>query len=249
MTIWSSACSRRQLATDLFDRCSANAMSVFSHVFRPRLMRCRVPVRHFCAPSWNEARFGGATITLGNDPPKCLDTFKNQLNDVMSSIRSAKRRGVFMKVPMSHAAVIPFAAKHGFCYHHAEGESATLLAWLPSTPSPVPDFATHVVGVGGMALNDNNEVLVVKEKCAPAATSQGSWKLPGGLLNLGEEIADGVAREVKEETGVVAEFRSLLAARHQHGAAFGRDDLYCVCLLRPVTSEITIDEEEIEEAR
>ena len=58
-----------------------------------------------------------------------------------------------------------------------------------------------------------------------------------------------MAREVREETGVTATFRSILAARHQHGAAFGRDDMYMVCLLRPVTHEISIDENEIGEAR
>jgi len=51
-----------------------------------------------------------------------------------------------------------------------------------------------------------------------------------------------VAREVLEETGVTAEFKALLAVRHQHGAAFGRDDAYCVCLLSPLTSAITICE-------
>lgn len=50
------------------------------------------------------------------------------------------------------------------------------------------------------------------------------------------------------QTGVIATFRSLLAVRHQHGAAFGRDDMYCVCLLQPETTEITIDENEIGEA-
>lgn len=39
--------------------------------------------------------------------------------------------------------------------------------------------------------------------------------------------------QVFEETGVRADFLSLLAIRHQHGAAFGRDDAYCVCLLEP----------------
>jgi ADP-ribose pyrophosphatase YjhB (NUDIX family) len=167
----------------------------------------------------------------------------------MAEIRHAKRRGVFMKVPIAAAAVIPTAADHGFRFHHAEGTTAMLLNWLPEDePCPVPDFATHVIGLGGMCLNEKHEVLCVKEKRAPAATSQGSWKLPGGLIDLGEEIADGVAREVREETGVEATFQSLLAARHQHGAAFGRDDMYCICLLSPQTSEIKIDENEIGEA-
>ena len=154
-----------------------------------------------------------------------------------------------MKVPITHSAVIPIAAEHGFRFHHAEGDAAMLLNWLPADdPCPVPDFATHVIGLGGLVLNDDLEVLCVKEKRAPAATSQGSWKLPGGLIDLGEEIADGVAREVCEETGVRASFRSVLAMRHQHGAAFGRDDMYMVCLLRPESTEIFIDEAEIGEA-
>ena len=30
------------------------------------------------------------------------------------------------------------------------------------TPSPVPDFATHVIGMGGMCINDRHEVLLVQ---------------------------------------------------------------------------------------
>lgn len=31
---------------------------------------------------------------------------------------------------------------------------------------------------------------------------QGQWSIPGGSLELGETLAEGVARELKEETGV-----------------------------------------------
>ena len=201
-------------------------------------------------PTWTEARFGGANIVLNSDTIPCLETFSTQFSNVMADIRSAGRRGVFMKVPIAMSAAIPVAAEHGFKYHHAEGDHAMLLNWLPvDEPCPVPDFATHVIGLGGMVLNEaDGTVLCVKEKRAPAATSQGSWKLPGGLIDLGEEIADGVAREVREETGIEATFRSFLAARHQHGAAFGRDDMYCICLLSPTTFDINIDENEIGEA-
>jgi ADP-ribose pyrophosphatase YjhB (NUDIX family) len=204
---------------------------------------------HAADLSWKEARFGGATIEIEHGRLPGTRVLQGRLGEIMAEIRAAERRGVFMKVPMHQAEIIPLAADHGFEFHHADGDHAMLLAWLPSTSSPVPDFATHVIGVGGMALNDRFEVLAVKEKRAPAATSQGSWKLPGGLLDLGEDIADGVAREVKEETGVVATFRSILAARHQHGAAFGRSDLYIACLLNAETYEIHMDEEEIGECR
>ncbi len=33
----------------------------------------------------------------------------------------------------------------------------------------------------------------------------GRWGFPGGLLELGESVAEGAMRELKEETGVVAE--------------------------------------------
>ena len=201
------------------------------------------------AVRWEEGRFGGANVILGMEAVNCLDTFKSQFDNVMAEIREAKRRGVFLKVPIPLASIIPLAAEHGFRFHHAEGDVAMLLAWLPEEePCPVPDFATHVVGLGGMVINSQQEVLCIKEKNAPAATSQGSWKLPGGLIDLGEELADGVTREVREETGVLSTFVSVLAARHQHGAAFGRDDLYVVSLLRPETTEITIDKNEVSEA-
>lgn len=194
--------------------------------------------------SWSEARFDGATVTLPDAIE--LTSFAAQLDDVMASVRNANRKGVWMRVPLSQGGVLPLAAAHGFRFHHAVGESAMLLAWLPEDePCPVPDFATHVVGVGGMCINERHEVLVVQERRAATTTSQGSWKLPGGLVDLAEELDVAVEREVLEETGVRSRFKSLLALRHQHGAAFGRDDAYCACLLSPLSAEIRACEREI----
>lgn len=43
---------------------------------------------------------------------------------------------------------------------------------LRSPPSQVPDFATHVIGMGGMCINARGEVLLVKELKAATTTSQ-----------------------------------------------------------------------------
>ena len=59
------------------------------------------------------------------------------------------------------------------------------------------------------------------------------WKFPGGLADPGEGIGEAAEREVFEETGVEAEFRSVLSMRHQHGMQFGNSDVYFICRLMP----------------
>lgn len=75
-------------------------------------------------------------------------------------------------------------------------------------------------------VNDNREVLLVKDKHEGAV-----WKFPGGLADAGEGIAEAVVREVREETGVEAEFQSVLTMRHQHNVQFGNSDIYLICRL------------------
>ena len=58
-----------------------------------------------------------------------------------------------------------------------------------------------IVGVGAVIVQDG-KVLVVKRKYEPLA---GRWSLPGGTLELGETLEEGVAREMREETGLEVE--------------------------------------------
>ncbi len=61
---------------------------------------------------------------------------------------------------------------------------------------PVP-----LVGVGAVVV-DEGRVLLVRRGREPL---KGRWSLPGGLLELGESLTSGVAREVQEETGLTVE--------------------------------------------
>ncbi len=56
------------------------------------------------------------------------------------------------------------------------------------------------VGVGILVIQ-SGLVLLGKRKGPHGA---GTWSAPGGLLEFGEEILDCAARELKEETGLVA---------------------------------------------
>ena len=66
----------------------------------------------------------------------------------------------------------------------------------------VREYPKHpLVGVGGVVIH-RNRVLLIRRGSEPL---KGEWSVPGGMLELGEELAAGVQRELKEETGLDVE--------------------------------------------
>lgn len=55
-----------------------------------------------------------------------------------------------------------------------------------------------VVGVGGVIIEDGR-ALLIRRGSEPLL---GQWSIPGGTLELGESLQQGVARELLEETGI-----------------------------------------------
>ena len=55
-----------------------------------------------------------------------------------------------------------------------------------------------IVGVGALILR-RNSILLVQRGREPL---KGRWSIPGGAMETGERVSDGLRREVREETGL-----------------------------------------------
>src|SRR5216684_7625881 len=63
-----------------------------------------------------------------------------------------------------------------------------------------------LVGVGAVIVQ-NHSVLLIRRGQPPLL---GEWSLPGGVLECGETLREAVAREAREETGLVVETAEML---------------------------------------
>jgi ADP-ribose pyrophosphatase YjhB (NUDIX family) len=81
---------------------------------------------------------------------------------------------------------------------------------------------TPVVAVGAIVFDDQGRVLLVERGRPPGV---GLWSVPGGKLEHAETLAQAVAREVREETGLVVEVGPLACVVERIG-----DDFHFVIL-------------------
>lgn len=70
---------------------------------------------------------------------------------------------------------------------------------------PVKDYPTAKVDIRGIALSDDNKILLVKESI------DGKWSLPGGWGDIGYSPKETIIKEFKEETGLDVTPERLLA--------------------------------------
>jgi len=85
---------------------------------------------------------------------------------------------VWLDIPKTLSALIAKAVDRGFDFHHT-GDDYILLTCLLVHGSHIPPFATHYVGIGGVVLTPEKELLVVREKYGVGGRPP-TLKLPGG---------------------------------------------------------------------
>lgn len=189
---------------------------------------------------------GGVIVEM--DKPMNSEVFVPILRASISHWKQQGKKGVWFKLPIELANLVEAVVKEGFWYHHAEPKYLMLVYWIPEGAHTLPVNATHRVGIGAFVLNDKKEVLVVQEKSG-SFRGTGVWKFPTGVVDEGEDICKAAEREVREETGIDTEFVEVLAFRQTHQVFFGKSDLFFVCMLKPLTFEISKQELEIEDAQ
>ena len=98
-------------------------------------------------------------------------------------------------------------------------------------------FNIRITGI----LIENNEILLVQQKMS----DKRNWSLPGGRLERGETLSQGLIREMKEETGLDVEIIRMLYLCDV--AASSNTILHITFLIKRIGGEIELPSNEFDE--
>ena len=78
-----------------------------------------------------------------------------------------------------------------------------MLLYMSNSAQEAPSTPKHSVSVAGAVVREDGRLLAIRR------ADNGTWELPGGVLELDETPEAGVVREVLEETGIHVEVDEL----------------------------------------
>lgn len=177
--------------------------------------------------------------------PKSITVFSEQFNCLLSLAKTQSKQLIWFSLSIQQSAFIKVLTDVGFVFHNCLEDQITLILRIKAN-AYAPFVPTHSIGAGALIFNDQQQVLVIREKLA----LQNGFKLPGGHIELGEKISQAIVREVFEETGIHSEFLGIQGFASKKVFRFGKSNIYFLCRLKALSTEIDIqDIDEIAEAK
>eukprot|EP00588_Corethron_pennatum_P005480 CAMPEP_0194289492 /NCGR_PEP_ID=MMETSP0169-20130528/39161_1 /TAXON_ID=218684 /ORGANISM="Corethron pennatum, Strain L29A3" /LENGTH=400 /DNA_ID=CAMNT_0039036783 /DNA_START=97 /DNA_END=1299 /DNA_ORIENTATION=+ len=194
--------------------------------------------------------YNGVTVNVSKLDYDDVGRFCDSLRNSVNVWKEKGKRGLWIHIPTKNSAFVPHCVELGFEFQYAKNGLLVMTRWLPENQtSRLPHGPTTQVGIGAVIIHPlTKKMLVVQEKTGPAAARGKLWKMPTGLVDPGEDIAQAAVREAAEETGLECTFDRIVCMRHAHGGIFGQSDMFFVCLLRlaPKYHELLKEGREIE---
>ena len=175
------------------------------------------------------------------------EEFNSSMKESLVSWRGKGLRGVWLRLPIKKVHLVDDAVHtHGFSIHSAQTHEVLLNKFLPEGKSSLPHAPSWFCGVGIICISKSGKILAVQEKNG-WLKGKGFWKMPTGLSDAGESIADAALRELYEETGIKGRFNRIIGMQ-QGAGTLGKGDIFMVCIVEPLNEDIVIQESEIETA-
>ena len=172
------------------------------------------------------------------------ENFSQCLENSLIQWHEEKIKAVWLLVPNSQLELTAVCKNYGFYPHHVNDAGIMMAKWmLEDKPNKLPTYSTHYIGAGGVVFNQENQILLVKNRYSGIGVI--NWRVPGGLVEPNELIIDGAMREILEETSIQTRPVGVIGFREKRNYQFERPDIYYLVLLEPLSFQYSMDPEEI----